>query len=89
MQGDIESDLIIDFLNRVFYGCTAQIGKIDRILIVDLDIIITVGVGGGTPSRAADDAYPIQRSCMIHIVDRPMDGNLSPSPAAGEKGKQH
>jgi hypothetical protein len=84
MEGDIETAHGIDVLNGIFHRSPAQVGKIDRVFGVDRNDVVPIGIRGRTLAGIGDDADPVQWRGPVHIIDRPMDGDLAESPVSGD-----
>ncbi len=86
MEGNIETCCGIEAADGIFHRSPAQIGKINGVIVIDSEYIVTVGVGSRTSSRAAHHTDPIEWSCPVHIIYCPMYGDLAPGLTAGKKG---
>jgi hypothetical protein len=87
VQGDIEAGQGIDRADRVFDRGSAEIGKIDGVVLPDGDGIITIGIRNGSLSRGADDAYGVKWPGPVHIIYGTPYRHfvLRPCPATGKQ----
>ena len=82
MEGNIEAAEGIDVLNGVFHGSPAQVREINGVIEADGDDIGAVGIRCRTPAGIGNDTDPVQWLRPVHIIDRPMDGDLAESPVS-------